>query len=215
MALSSACATLSEKEMQILASLFLSEGLIPLPARYFKSIYRIILFAGSQDPAGKSICTYQAMHMKLAFNRAVVKEILIALFIFLFAYTGFDKLFNRVSFEGVLAQSPLIGSYAKALSWGIPAMELVTVTLLIFPRTKRWGLYSFFSMMLGFSLYITYMLATTSHLPCHCGGVISKMNWSQHLAFNVLFTILGWWMIYDSRSGNDPRYNTSRVRASV
>jgi len=35
------------------------------------------------------------------------------------------------------------------------------------------------------------MLLSGQHLPCTCGGIISKMSWKQHLGFNALFILVG------------------------
>jgi hypothetical protein len=34
------------------------------------------------------------------------------------------------------------------------------------------------------------MLAYAKHLPCSCGGVIKKLTWPQHLAFNIFFLLI-------------------------
>ncbi|MDO6433061.1 hypothetical protein Q4E93_20805 [Flavitalea sp. BT771] len=41
-----------------------------------------------------------------------------------------------------------------------------------------------------FTVYITYMVELRTDRPCTCGGIISQMNWHQHMYFNTLFTIL-------------------------
>jgi hypothetical protein len=34
------------------------------------------------------------------------------------------------------------------------------------------------------------MILFAEHLPCNCGGVLQKMNWRQHLIFNLFFICL-------------------------
>lgn len=36
------------------------------------------------------------------------------------------------------------------------------------------------------------MLLFVSELPCSCGGIIQRLSWKGHLAFNTLFTILAY-----------------------
>jgi uncharacterized membrane protein len=151
--------------------------------------------------------------MKWTITKPLWVEILSALFVFLFAYTGLNKLLTRESFAVVLSQSPLIGNYSVLISWAIPIAELISAVLLLIPTTKRWGLYSFFVMMLAFTLYIAYMLATSIDLPCHCGGVISQLNWPQHLVFNIVVTALGWYAIHIHKT--PAVNNSSTIRASV
>ena len=119
-----------------------------------------------------------------------IPEIIAALFILLFVYTATTKLMEHESFRVVLSQSPLIGIKANVLSWLIPILELITSTLLFIPSFRKWGFAGTFILMVTFTSYITYMICFTKNLPCSCGGVISRMTWSQHLIFNIFCTAL-------------------------
>lgn len=123
-------------------------------------------------------------------------EIISALFIFLFVYTGISKLSEHSNFRSVISHSPLIRSQANFYSWFLPIAELVVALLLLIPVTRKWGLWISLVLMCLFTGYIAYMILSSSQLPCSCGGVLKQMSWSQHLAFNGLFTImagLGLW----------------------
>lgn len=123
-------------------------------------------------------------------KRRVIPEVISAIFIFLFVYTAFSKVFTFHLFTQTLKETPLIGGMAVYIAISLPIIELLVSLLLIIPRTRRLGLYSAFALMLGFTIYIGYMIAFTPHRPCTCGGVIEKMTWTQHLLFNVVFTLL-------------------------
>lgn len=123
-------------------------------------------------------------------NKALVTDIISALFILLFVYTAITKFVGHESFKAVLGQSPLIGIKANALSWLLPISELITALLLFIPSCRKWGFASALILMLLFTGYITYMILFASNLPCSCGGIISQMTWSQHLIFNIFFTAL-------------------------
>jgi putative oxidoreductase len=124
-------------------------------------------------------------------------EIIAALFILLFVYTAASKLLGFSVFRFVLSRSPLIGNMAPAIAWVLPFLELFVSLLLFFPRTRRRGLWASFILMVLFTGYLAYMIAFAPHLPCSCGGVIRHMTWTQHLFFNVFFTLLAatglWW----------------------
>lgn len=123
-------------------------------------------------------------------NRRVLPEIISAIFIFLFVYTALSKLFMYKIFTQTLQETPLIGSMAAYLAITLPIVELIISLLLFIPRTRKWGLYCTFSLMLIFTLYIGYMIAFTPNRPCTCGGVLEKLTWTQHLLFNIIFTLL-------------------------
>jgi putative oxidoreductase len=121
------------------------------------------------------------------FNKCAI-EIIAALLIFLFVYTGVSKLNEQNSFRAVLSRSPLIGSTANLLSWLLPILELITAALLLIPFFRKAGLVVSLGLMTIFTGYIAYMIIFTPHLPCSCGGVLKQMTWKQHLWFNVFFT---------------------------
>ena len=117
-------------------------------------------------------------------------EIISAFFILLFVYTATSKLLSHQTFVINLKKSPLIAFASGFLSWAIPSIEIIIAVLLFFPRFRRLGLLASFGLMTVFTIYIAYMLLTSSHLPCSCGGVISKLSWKEHLWLNVLFSVL-------------------------
>lgn len=122
-------------------------------------------------------------------------ELIAALLIFLFMYTAINKLIDIKDFKTVLSASPYLKQYASVLSWAIPIAELFICVLLFIPRFRRIGLLCSSILMGMFSLYVAVMIFFSSSLPCSCGGVIAKMNWSQHLIFNIgffLLSFLGW-----------------------
>jgi putative oxidoreductase len=123
-------------------------------------------------------------------KRYAITEVISAIFIFLFVYTALSKIFTFNLFAQTLKETPLIGGIAIYIAILLPAVELILSLLLLIPRTRRFGLYSTFALMLVFTLYLGYMILFTPHRPCTCGGVLEKMTWTQHLIFNIFFTIL-------------------------
>jgi putative oxidoreductase len=123
-------------------------------------------------------------------KRNLIIEIISGLLILLFVYTGLSKLLDFRQFKSTLSGSPVIGDSAAVLAFVLPVLELVLAALLFFTRTKLTGLYGSLVLMTVFTLYIGYMLSFSSKLPCSCGGVLKDMNWSEHLVFNIFFTVL-------------------------
>jgi len=117
-------------------------------------------------------------------------EIIAAIFILLYVYTATSKLLSHNAFVVTIKNSPLIGFAGSLLSWTIPLIEISISVLLLIPKFRTEGLLASFILMTLFTIYIAYMLLTSSHLPCSCGGVISKLSWKAHLWLNVLFTVL-------------------------
>lgn len=130
-------------------------------------------------------------------SKNLIIEVIGAIFILIFAYTGVSKLIDLANFQSVLSKSPIIGDYNILVSWTIPLVEFAVCLLLLVPRFRKIGLYASLILMASFTIYIAYMLIYIPNLPCTCGGIISKMTWTQHLIFNislVLISILGIWL---------------------
>lgn len=137
-------------------------------------------------------------------KRNIIVEMISALFILLFVYTAINKLLDGASFETTLSKSPFLGNIAGTVAVGLPLTEMFIALLLLAPRSRRIGLYASATLMVLFTLYLSYMIAFTPKLPCSCGGVLKQMTWNQHLIFNLFFTglaITGIWLSKHPRNG--------------
>lgn len=142
------------------------------------------LHTGELRPKGNSIATFFVR------NATTLVQIIGGLFILLFVYTALNKLTDLQQFQTVLKESPLVKQYSSLVAIGIPAIELLISLLLFLPQTRQLGLYLSFGLMTIFTLYLIYMVFFTPDLPCSCGGVIQKLSWGQHIAFNSFFVFL-------------------------
>ena len=118
-------------------------------------------------------------------------EVVTLLLILLFAYTGLMKITENARFAYTMNDNPLIEPYTNTLRFAVPSIELITVALLLTRKTRRTGLLVSTILLLAFTCYVAVMLATQSHLPCSCGGIIEYLDWKQHLIINTMLTIAG------------------------
>ena len=119
--------------------------------------------------------------------------------VFLFLYTGYSKIEDHRRFFKGLTRVTIIGPYALLISWIVPIVEIIIAILLIIPRTSKWGLYGFTILMGGFTIYIASMVLWTTKLPCHCGGAIEKLSWTQHIWFNLAFIAIAVFALWLSK----------------
>jgi uncharacterized membrane protein YphA (DoxX/SURF4 family) len=132
--------------------------------------------------------TLKSTSMKI--KRETVSEIICALFILLFVYTGISKLLSMEGFVKVLGKSTLLSRFAVLLGWFLPVFELVVAGMLVFPMLRKTGLYLSLFLVILFTVYIGWMLLYETSLPCSCGGVIEYLSWRQHLIFNIVLIVL-------------------------
>lgn len=132
---------------------------------------------------------------KLSAERILIIIRFICLFLFL--YTAYAKLVDHERFLKGLSNVHIIIGFGPFISWFVPISEIITSLLLLFPKSARWGLYTFTGLMILFTGYIGSALIWETSLPCHCGGVIEKLSWIQHLWFNLAFIAIaavGTWL---------------------
>lgn len=123
----------------------------------------------------------------------LIPAIISYFFILLFCYAAASKVYDFENFQVQIAQSPLLNAYAGFVSYATIITELVIVLLLLKPKTRLVGLYASLGIMTAFTVYIYFILNYSDSIPCSCGGVLEKMDWNQHLFFNlvcVLFSII-------------------------
>lgn len=111
-------------------------------------------------------------------------------FIFLFCYAAANKLLEFDTFRVQLGQSPLLAPYAPWVAIAVPFTEVAISLLLISPRLRYIGFLFSFGLMVMFTAYIIIILNYSAFVPCSCGGILSKMGWTEHLAFNSAFVLL-------------------------
>lgn len=137
------------------------------------------------------------MHSKISFS-----DIITWLFILLWGYTGLDKLFNYSETVVQLSKSPMIGSMGSIVGIALPVIELMLVVMLLVDRTKPIAIYLSLSMMVTFTTYLIILTRFSYYIPCACGGIFGKgliiygkvflkLDWQQHIYFNLVFVILG------------------------
>ena len=121
----------------------------------------------------------------------IFAEIITAIFVLLFLYTAIEKFRDTEHFYQALKKSPLLSNWAALLTGFIPTVEAALVLLLIIPRTRRLGILGSTLLMFVFTVYIGYMIATSSSLPCTCGGIIQDLTWREHLLLNSVMFLSG------------------------
>ena len=130
-------------------------------------------------------------------------EIVSYFFILLFCYATLSKIMDFENFQIQIAQSPLLSAFATMVSYGILAVELLVSFLLIFEKTRRLGLYSSFVLMVSFTVYIYLILNYSEFVPCSCGGILEKMDWTTHLIFNLVTVAIAFVAIIFQRTGDN------------
>ena len=120
--------------------------------------------------------------------KTFLKALPVPLLILLYCYAALSKLLDTDAFREQLYNQTFPHVLADPLLYGLPLTELLTVALLVMPRTQFAGLLLSFSLLLLFSGYIALvLLGYWNRVPCSCGGILSRMSWQTHLLFNLAF----------------------------
>jgi len=122
-------------------------------------------------------------------KKLIVEVCAYALFM-LFVYAGINKLAAFDFFLYDLSRSPQLGEFALPIALLVPASELFIAGMLIFVRTRYYGLLGSVFLMTAFTVYVGYVLSFTKDLPCSCGGIIRNLSWPQHMILNSAFLLI-------------------------
>jgi len=119
-------------------------------------------------------------------KKSIIIEIISGLLAILFIYASLSKSLNYTTFRLQVSASPVINQFAT-IAWILPVSEIIIALLLTVNHTRKYGLYASAFLLILFTGYIVCMLAFVKHLPCSCGGVLTRLTWEQHVLFNISF----------------------------
>jgi hypothetical protein len=149
------------------------------------------------------------LNIKILYNDDLFK-IITALLVLLFAYAAISKLMDYHKFSHYLGRSPVLSPFATQIAWIIPAIELLTVGLLLYKKTRLKGMYGSLFLMVLFTGYLFIILNFSNKVPCSCGGILQGLTWKTHIVFNICFLILALvgsrLQIIQQRSGDEENH---------
>lgn len=123
--------------------------------------------------------------------RTFIKSLLIPLLILLFVYAAFSKLIDFWAFRRELYRQPFPHGVSDVLLYLLPLAELAAAALLLFDRTLLAGLETSLFLLLLFTGYVGLVkLGYWEKVPCSCGGILGRMDWTAHLVFNCSFLVI-------------------------
>ena len=123
-------------------------------------------------------------------NKKLFLEIAAALFISLWVYAAMSKILDYQLFRVQLSKSPLLTDFAGFVGIAVPVTELIIAVMLVFNRTRLWGVYASLFLMTLFTAYLIAILNFSYYVPCSCGGILGSLGWMEHIIFNTGFIAL-------------------------
>lgn len=116
------------------------------------------------------------------------EEIAWRLLLLLFLYTALSKLMNFQEFFGQMNNQVFDNRFTPALTYGIPAVEIVASILLLFKPVRPAGFWASAILMLAFTVYVALIIFNYfPRVPCACASGFENLSWPQHLVMNLLF----------------------------
>lgn len=147
------------------------------------------------------------MRISSTYEKQIIQLAALA-FIFLWCYTLATKLIDIQSFKWSLFNQPLPHALAIALLFLLPIFELVAAILLLAIRTRLYGFYLSFLLMLLFTGYIGLVIAKVfGTIPCSCGGLLENTSWNEHFYFNLFWLMLSVLAIILIKKGGKKKHN--------
>lgn len=114
-----------------------------------------------------------------------------AVLIFLFAQTALSKVLYQQVFSIQMSKQPLPSWSKPILVYALPIIEWSTVLLLVFSKTRVWGLVIATVLMFSYTIYayLAY-IEIYGKVVCACGKVFDDMDWRDHFHFNAKHTLV-------------------------
>lgn len=115
-----------------------------------------------------------------------VSDFVATILIFLWTYTGLDKLIRFTESRKAFLNQPIPNEIEEVLAYAIPGVELLLALLLLFSVTRWWG---YLGSALLLTVFITYVgliwVGAFPRVPCNCAGIIDNMGWEAHFWMNL------------------------------
>lgn len=128
--------------------------------------------------------------MKTISIQNVLIHVLTILLVSMWTYSGLSKLQEFGQFGIELNRSPYLQPFSGPVSYLLPLTEFTLAFLLVYSRTRRWGLYISLLLMVFFTAYIYAMLHYSYYISCACMGLFEDLSWEAHLGFNVIVCLI-------------------------
>ncbi|MGJ1361151.1 MauE/DoxX family redox-associated membrane protein [Sphingobacterium spiritivorum] len=130
-------------------------------------------------------------------RKRIALNVVIILLLALWIPVSIDKISDFAAFKNNILNQPFSDNLGYILIYTLPGLELLIATALVMEKFRKVGLILSAMLMTAFTGYIAVaLMGAWEKLPCGCGSVISGMNWTQHLFFNLFFLLISGWGLY-------------------
>ncbi|GAB3665208.1 hypothetical protein GCM10028791_40930 [Echinicola sediminis] len=120
-----------------------------------------------------------------------IREVAAYLLAFLFAYTAVSKWYDWKATKWSLYNQVFPEWLSVLILYSLSPIELALAWFLTGKRTRRPALWISLGLLLVFTTYIgLVLLGIFDRVPCSCGGVLSSLDWEEHLMFNLVFIVI-------------------------
>lgn len=124
-------------------------------------------------------------------------ELITYLLAALFFMAAGSKLADLKKFTWEINNQPFDNRLTPFLVIAVPAIELILLAFLLWPKLRLAGLYGSAVLMTIFTIYIGLVTFNVyDRQPCGCAFGFEKLSWPQHLVMNATLTLLSLIGIY-------------------
>lgn len=115
-----------------------------------------------------------------------LKTIPASFLIFLWIYTGLDKLIGFDQSRKAFHNQTLSSELAEILTYMVPVVELLLALLLLFSVTRWWGYLGSILVLTVFATYVGLIwVGAFPRVPCNCAGILESLGWAEHVVLNL------------------------------
>jgi uncharacterized membrane protein YphA (DoxX/SURF4 family) len=137
------------------------------------------------------------LNAKIWFNQWIVTNMqkmeqgIRFILIFLWTYTGLDKLIRFEQSRKAFHNQTFPPELAEILSYAVPIAEILLAILLVWSISRWWG---YLGSLLLLTVFLSYVgliwVGAFPRVPCNCAGLLDSMGWGSHMILNLSLIIL-------------------------
>lgn len=106
----------------------------------------------------------------------------------LFIYTAVSKVYDWQGTQLAMYNQLFPEWMADILLFILPILEIGIASMLLVSALRKTGLLFSVILLMLFTGYVGWIgLGFAERVPCSCGGVLSSLDWEEHLVFNLVF----------------------------
>ena len=123
------------------------------------------------------------------------ESITLASLILVLGYSGIVKAIHYENHLSVIDTLYFRNVLIDSFYYVLPYLEIIIILALLTENYKKYGAIASLLLMTSFTFYIIILYIFSPDTPCNCGGVLTFLNFYEHLILNFYLLFCSYYLI--------------------